>query len=448
MSALEDFGKSLSTAVKRLLRLPLVDEKAINDLLRELQRALLQADVNVKLVSGISEKVKHRAIKEKLPPGISRREHVIKVLYEELTKFLGEKPVNIPVPSKKPYIIMLVGIQGSGKTTGAIKIGRFYQKRGLKVALVCADTYRPGAYEQLEQLANRVNLPIYWDKDEKKAEGLAIKGISKFREEDNHIIIVDTAGRHKNEKELMEEMRKLEYHIKPDEIILVLDGTIGQQALTHSEAFQKATQIGSIYITKLDGSARGGGALSAVAVTEAKLKFIGVGEGIDDIEPFVPSKFVNRLLGMGDLETLIEKVKESEMEVSGKKARMMIEGRFTLKDLFEQMESLRKLGPLKRILGMVPGGINLDSDQLNIAEKKLDDWRVIIQSMRNEEIEDPKLVNSSRARRIAKGSGKTEKDVKELINQYFTMKKMIKTLKRRHGVLQKGFPFNKKIKAY
>lgn len=447
MSALEDFGKSLSAAVKRLLRLPLIDEKAINELVKELQRTLLQADVNVKFVIEISERVSHRSIKERLPPGISRREHVIKVLCEELTKFLGEKPTSVSVPSKKNYIIMLIGIQGSGKTTGAIKIGRFYQKRGLRVALICADTYRPGAYAQLKQLADRINLPVYWEKG-KKAESLASKGIARFKEEGYHVIIVDTAGRHKNEKELMDEMQRLERHIKPDEVMFVLDGTIGQQALVHTEAFQKATQIGSIYVTKLDGSARGGGALSAVAATKARLKFIGIGEGIGDIEPFDPSKFVSRLLGMGDLETLIEKVKEAEVEVSGKKAKMMMEGKFTLKDLFEQMESLRKLGPLKKILGMMPGGINVDADQLNLAEKKLDDWRVIIHSMRGEEIEDPRLINSSRARRIARGSGKTERDVKELVNQYFTMKKMVKTLKRRHGTLQRKFAFDKKIKAY
>ncbi|MEM3072894.1 MAG: signal recognition particle protein Srp54, partial [Candidatus Bathyarchaeia archaeon] len=444
MTSLEDLGKSLSGAVRRLLRLPLIDEKAVEELVKDLQRALLQSDVNVKLVLGISEKVFERSLKEKLPAGISRREHVIKVLYEELTRFLGEKPATVSIPQKKPYVLMLIGIQGSGKTTGAVKIGRFYQKRGVKVALVCADTYRPGAYVQLKQLADKVNIPVYWD-EEKSPESMAVEAVSKLAKEGYQLIIIDTAGRHKNEKELMNEMRRLEYHIKPDEVMLVLDGTIGQQALSHAEAFQNATRVGSIYVTKLDGSARGGGALSAVAATQAKVKFIGVGEKIDDIEPFDPARFVGRLLGMGDLETLIEKVKEAEIEPSEKKTRALMEGKFTLKDLYEQVESMRKLGPLKKILGMMPGGLSVDAEQLNLAEKKFKDWRVIIQSMRSDEIEDPRIIDSSRARRIARGSGKSERDVKELIEQYFTMKKMVKTLRKRHGVLQKKFLFEKNI---
>jgi signal recognition particle subunit SRP54 len=447
VTSLEDLGKSLSGAVKRLLRLPLIDEKAVEELVKDLQRALLQSDVNVKLVLEISERVFERSIKEKIPAGISRREHVIKVLYEELTRFLGEKPSSVSIPQKKPYVLMLIGIQGSGKTTGAVKIGRFYQKRGLKVALVCADTYRPGAYEQLKQLADKVNIPVYWD-EKKSPESIAVEAVSKFAKEGYHLIVIDTAGRHKNEKELMDEMRRLEHHIKPDEVMLVLDGTIGQQALSHAEAFQNATRVGSIYVTKLDGSARGGGALSAVAATQAKVKFIGVGEKIDDIEPFDPARFVGRLLGMGDLETLIEKVKEAEVEPLEKKTRALVEGKFTLKDLYEQVESMRKLGPLKKILGMMPGGLSVDAEQLNLAEKKFKDWRVIIQSMRSDEIEDPRIVDSSRARRIARGSGKTERDVKELIEQYFAMKKMVKTLRKRHGILQKKFLFDKNIKAY
>ncbi|MEM4246357.1 MAG: signal recognition particle protein Srp19, partial [Candidatus Bathyarchaeia archaeon] len=209
----------------------------------------------------------------------------------------------------------------------------------------------------------------------------------------------------------------------------------------HAHAFREATRIGSIYVTKLDGSAKGGGALSAVASTGATVKFIGVGEDLADIEPFDPPKFVSRLLGMGDLESLIEKVKSAEVEVSKAKAAKMLEGKFTLKDLYDQMESLRKMGPLRKIWEMLPGGMSIGDDQLSVAEKKLDGWRVIIQSMRKEEVDDPKLIDSSRARRIARGSGRSEKEVKELISQYFMMRKMAKTLKRRHGLLQKKIPF-------
>lgn len=440
MSALETLGKSLREAVKKLLGKSIVDEAAVKELIRDLQRVLLQSDVNVKLVFELSKRVEEKALKEALPPGISRKEHIIKVLYDELTKILGEKPAEIDFAKEKKKVIMLVGIQGSGKTTGAVKIARFYQKRGLKTALICADTYRLGAYSQLQQLASKIGIPVYWEENS-KAEEIALHGKEKFIKEGYDLIIIDTAGRHKNENELMEEMRRLTELVKPDEVMLVIDGTIGQQAYTHAEAFNKSTNIGSIYVTKLDGSARGGGALSAIAATGAKIKFIGVGEDIEDIEPFVPSKFVGRLLGMGDLEALLEKVKEVEESLTKKEAKAILEGKFTLKDLYNQMNALKRMGPLKKLWKMLPGGVEIPEDQIEILEKKLGAWRVIIQSMTKEEIEDPKIIDSSRIKRIARGSGRTEKEVKELINQYFNMKRMIKTLKRRKALLMKKLPF-------
>jgi len=440
LSALETLGKSLREAVKKLLGKSIVDEAAVKELIRDLQRVLLQSDVNVKLVFELSKRVEEKALKEALPPGISRKEHIIKVLYDELTKILGEKPAEIDFAKEKKKVIMLVGIQGSGKTTGAVKIARFYQKRGLKTALICADTYRLGAYSQLQQLASKIGIPVYWEENS-KAEEIALHGKEKFIKEGYDLIIIDTAGRHKNENELMEEMRRLTELVKPDEVMLVIDGTIGQQAYTHAEAFNKSTNIGSIYVTKLDGSARGGGALSAIAATGAKIKFIGVGEDIEDIEPFVPSKFVGRLLGMGDLEALLEKIKEVEESLTKKEAKAILEGKFTLKDLYNQMNALKRMGPLKKLWKMLPGGVEIPEDQIEILEKKLGAWRVIIQSMTKEEIEDPKIIDSSRIKRIARGSGRTEKEVKELINQYFNMKRMIKTLKRRKALLMKKLPF-------
>jgi signal recognition particle subunit SRP54 len=440
LSALESLGKSLREAVKKLLGKSIVDEEAVKELIRDLQRVLLQSDVNVKLVFELSKKVEERALKEVLPPGISRKEHIIKVLYDELTKVLGEKPAEIDFAKEKKKVVMLVGIQGSGKTTGAVKIAKFYQKKGLKTALICADTYRLGAYSQLQQLASRVGVPVYWEENS-KAEEIALHGKEKFIKEGYDLIIIDTAGRHKNEGELMEEMKRLTEAVKPDEVMLVIDGTIGQQAFVHAEAFNKSTNIGSIYVTKLDGSARGGGALSAIAATGAKIKFIGVGEDIEDIEPFVPSKFVGRLLGMGDLEALIEKVKEVEEGLTKKEAKAFLEGKFTLKDLYNQMNALKRMGPLKKLWKMLPGGVEIPEDQIEIIEKKLGAWRVIIQSMTKEEIEEPKIIDSSRIKRIARGSGRNEKEVKELINQYFNMKRMIKTLKRRKTLLMKKIPF-------
>ncbi|MFI5448230.1 MAG: signal recognition particle protein Srp54 [Candidatus Bathyarchaeia archaeon] len=441
MSALEGLGRSLNDVMKKLLRLTVVDEKAVKELARDLQRSLLQSDVNVNLVLQISQAVETRSLEEKLPPGIPRREHVIKVLYEELTRFLGEDPAKITVEPGKKHVIMLVGIQGTGKTTASVKLARFYQKRGMRPAIVCADTYRPGAFDQLKQLAERVNVPVYGEPNSKEVLKIVKKGKEQFEQQKHDLIIIDTAGRHKDEGELMSEMKDLARLIVPDEIILAIDASIGQAAMSQATAFNETTTIGSILVTKLDGTAKGGGALSAVAATKAKIKFIGTGEKIDDLEQFVPSGFVGRLLGMGDIKALVDKVREAEVVVPQKKARAFLEGKFTLKDMYDQMVAVRKMGPLKKLMGMVPGGMNIPDDAMETAEKRLDSWRVIIQSMTKEEVEDPKLVDSSRARRIARGSGRTEKEVKELINQYFMMKKMMKSMKRRGGPLGRKLPF-------
>jgi signal recognition particle subunit SRP54 len=434
--ALDRLGSSLTSALKKLFRASVIDEATVKELVRDIQRALLQSDVNVQLVLDISKRMEERALKEKVPPGISRREHVIKVVYEELTRFVGEKPVPIRIEPGKKQTLMLVGIQGSGKTTAAAKLARFFQKKGLKPGLICADTYRPGAYAQLQQLATRINLPIYGDPKAKDAVKVVSEGLKQFNDKD--LIIVDTSGRHKEEKELIKEMKDLEKKIKPDEVMLVIDGTIGQQALVQAKAFHEATPIGAIIVTKLDGSARGGGALSAVAATGAPIKFIGTGEKTEDIEPFIPSRFVGRLLGMGDLETLLEKVREAEIKVPEKKAKAILSGKFTLTDMYEQFEAFKSMGPFRKVLKMLPGM----SYDLNMAEANLEKWRVIIQSMRPEEKENPKIFNSSRIRRVARGSGTAEKDVKDLLKQYVMMRKMLKMFKRKKRLpfMGKGLP--------
>jgi signal recognition particle subunit SRP54 len=429
--ALDNLGSSLTNAIKKLFKAGVVDEATVKELVRDIQRALLQSDVNVQLVLQISKNIEERALKEKVPPGVSRREHVIKVVYEELTKFVGDKPVPLKVEPGKKKTIMLVGIQGSGKTTHAAKLARYFQKRGLKVGLVCADTYRPGAYAQLQQLATRTNTPFFGDLKQKDPVKVVREGLKQFGEKD--LIIVDTAGRHKEEKDLIKEMKDLEKNIKPDEVIMVIDGTIGQQALAQAKTFHEATPIGAIIVTKLDGSSRGGGALSAVAATGAPIKFIGTGEKIEDIEPFIPSRFVGRLLGMGDLETLLEKVKDAEIQVPQKKAKEIMSGNFTLTDMYEQFQAVKKMGPFGKVLKMIPGMSSSDvpEEMLNTAEGRLEKWGVIIQSMTPEEKENPKLLNSSRAKRIARGSGTTEKDVKELLKQYIMMRKMLKMFKHK-----------------
>jgi len=439
--ALDRLGSSLTSALKKLFRASVIDEATVKELVRDIQRALLQSDVNVQLVLEISKRMEERALKEKVPPGISRREHVIKVVYEELTRFVGEKPVPIKIEPGKKQILMLVGIQGSGKTTAAAKLARYFQKKGLKPALICADTYRPGAYAQLQQLANRINIPIYGDSKAKDPVKVVSEGLKQFSDKD--LIIVDTAGRHKEEQDLIKEMKNLEKKIKPDEVIMVIDGTIGQQALIQAKAFHEATPIGAILVTKLDGSARGGGALSAVAATGAPIKFIGTGEKTEDIEPFIPSRFVGRLLGMGDLETLLEKVRDAEIKVPEKKAKAILSGKFTLTDMYEQFEAFKSMGPFRKVLKMLPGmSYDLPEDKLNMAEANLEKWRLIIQSMRLEEKENPKVFNSSRIRRVARGSGTAEKDVKDLLKQYVMMRKMLKMFKRKKRLpfMGKGMP--------
>ncbi len=444
--ALDRLGSSLTDAIKKVFRSSVVDEATVKELARDIQRALLQADVNVQLVLDISKRIEDRSLKENVPPGISRREHVIKVVYEELTRFVGDKPVSLKVEAGKRTILMLVGIQGSGKTTHAAKLARYFQKRGLKPALICADTYRPGAYAQLQQLATRINVPIFGDSKAKDPIKVVQAGLKQFNDKD--IVIVDSAGRHKEEQELIKEMKTLEKSIKPDEVMMVIDGTIGQQALIQAKAFHEATPIGSILVTKLDGSARGGGALSAVAATGAPIKFIGTGEKVEDIEQFIPSRFVGRLLGMGDLETLLEKVQEAEIKVPEKKAKAILSGKFTLTDMYEQFEVVKGMGPFKKVLQMLPGmSRNVPDDMLNMAEGRLEKWRVIIQSMCPEEKENPKLFNYSRVRRVARGSGTSEKEVKELLKQYVMMRRMLKMMKKKKGKLPfmggmggKGFP--------
>lgn len=436
--SLEHLGSSLYEAIRKVFRASVVDEATVKELVHDVQKALLQADVNVKLVLDISKRIEERALKEKAPPGISRREHIIKVVYEELTRFLGEKPAPLRMEPGKRKIIMLVGIQGSGKTTAAAKLAKYFQKRGLKPALICADTFRPGAYAQLQQLASRINVQFYGDLKSKDPIKLVAEGLKQFGEKD--VVIVDTSGRHKEEQDLIKEMKMLEKNIKPDEVMLVIDGTIGQQALVQARAFNEATPIGSILVTKLDGSARGGGALSAVAATGAPIKFIGTGEKTEDIEAFVPSRFVGRLLGMGDLETLLDKVREAEVSVPEKKAKAILSGKFTLTDMYEQFEAMKGMGTFKKLMNLIPGmSYKIPDEMLNSAEGRLEKWRIMIQSMTPAEKENPKIFNASRMKRVARGSGTSEKEVKELLKQYVMMRRMLKTMRR-----QKKLPFFRK----
>jgi len=436
---LEKLGSSLYDAIRKVIRAPVVDAELIKELIRDFQRALLQADVNVQLVMELSQVIEKRALDEELPPGISRKEHVVKVVYDALTAFVGEKPVPLEIRPGRQNVLMLIGIQGSGKTTHTAKLARYFQKRGLKPAVICADTFRPGAYDQLEQLAESINVDFYGEPDGKDPVKVARNGVKKFS--DYEVVILDTSGRHKEEKSLMVEMQQIARAVKPQEIILVLDGTIGQQAAAQAAAFNEATDVGSIIVSKLDGSARGGGALSGVAATGAPIKFIGTGEKIEDMEQFVPGRFIGRLLGMGDIESLVAKVQEAEVEVSEKDINALLSGKFTLTDMYQQLEAMRKMGPLQKVLQMVPGfSYQLPDADLDMAEERMDRFKYIIDSMTPEERDNPKVINASRTRRIARGSGTEEREVRELIKQYNATRKMLRQLKGRRRSLRR-MPF-------
>jgi signal recognition particle subunit SRP54 len=429
---LERLGRAIHDALRRLARTPHVDEQAIKELVREIQRALLQADVNVELVLSLTKRIEKRALEEKLPPGLDKRAHVVKVVYDELSEFLG-KPSELKLEPGKSKVLLMVGLQGSGKTTSVAKLAGYYKKRGFKVGLVCADTFRPGAFEQLSQLGQQAGIPVFGDPNAESAVELARKGTEHFKSLGTELIVIDTAGRHRREAELMDEMRRLAEAIKPDEVMLVIDGTMGQQARGQAEAFNAATSLGSILVTKLDGTAKGGGALSAVAATGAAIKFIGTGEHLADLEPYEPARFLARLLGMGDLETLLKRVEEviREEKLRVPERKELLAGKLTLRDVYEQLEALSKMGPLKKILQMLPGiGVSIPDEQFRVGEEKLKRFRVIMQSMTPQELENPRILNASRIRRIARGSGTSEAEVKELLKQYELVQKLIKTLLR------------------
>ena len=422
---LEDLGGGLKAAFNRLVSSVTVDKSLIEQTVSDIRRALIQSDVNLQLANDIADKIKKRSMEEKTPSGMSKREQVVKIVYEELVNMLGKKfqPLKL---DKKPSIILMAGLLGAGKTTSTAKLARYIQKQGRNVGIIGADVYRPAALAQLEQLAKQINVPVYGEKGNKNAVKIVENGMKEFAKKD--VIIIDTAGRYKQSEELMKEIRQIGEKVKPDETILVIDATIGQQAKQQAEAFHKAVPIGSVMITKMDGTSKGGGALSACSVTGANVKFIGMGEKIDSLELYDPDRFVSRMLGLGDLQTLLEKVKETG--VSKESMEKMMEGKFTLQDFIEQIENVSKVGSLSQIAGMIPGfgSVKLPKEALEKQERKMKIWKFIIQSMTKKEREDPALVDAARIKRIAKGSGRQEMEVRELLNQYSSMKKMMKGL--------------------
>ncbi len=421
---LDDLGDYLKGTLKKIANAVHVDSKLVKEVVRDIQRALLQADINVKLVLELSKKIEKRALQEKPPAGMSNREHAIRIVYDELVNILGDSR-ELPI---KKQVIMMVGLYGQGKTTTSGKLATYFKKKGLRPVLIAGDVHRPAAYEQLKQIAEQVKVPFYGDKKEKNAVKVVKDGLNKFKKTSD-VIIVDTSGRHKLEDDLIDEMKEIFKVAKPDEKLLVIDAATGQQAGPQAKAFNDAVDITGIVLTKLDGTAKGGGALSAAAEVDAPIVFIGTGEHPDDFETFDPARFISRLLGMGDIKSLLEKAEESlKGKDAEKTARRIMSGKFTLHDMYDQMDMLSGMGPLKKVTEMLPGGFSgkLKDVDMDSTQNKLQRFHVIMDSMTDAEMNDPTIVRSSRIKRIAQGAGVENKDVRELLKYYNMTKRMMK----------------------
>jgi signal recognition particle subunit SRP54 len=425
---LDKLGDSLKNTLSKITRSVFVDEKLINELVKDIQRALLQSDTNVQLVFDLSKRIKERA-KEKTQPGITKKEQLVKIVYEELTNFLGKEVSEIKI-EKRPTQIMLVGLFGSGKTTTTGKLAKFYKKRGLKIAVMQTDTWRPAAYDQLEQLAKEVGVDFLGIKKEKDPVNIYMAFEDKIKDYD--LVIVDTAGRDALSDDLIEELNQINSIVKADERLLVISADIGQAAQKQAQAFHDTCNVTGVIITKLEGTAKGGGALSACAVTHAPIKFIGVGEKVDDLEMFYPERFVGRLIGFGDLESLLEKAKEVVSEEDAKEMQeKFLKGDFNLIDLYNQMKSLKKMGSFKKIMGMIPGmsNMNMPKEMLDVQEGKLEKWKFAMDSMTKEELEEPDQIDANIIDRVAAGSGISVKEIREFLKQHRQSKKMMKMFK-------------------
>jgi signal recognition particle subunit SRP54 len=428
---LDNLKTNLRAAIKKLVSSSGVDEELIKELSKDVQRALLQSDVNVRLVLEITKKLEERSLNESPPPGLSRKDHIVKILYDELAKLLGNETEFSFKPDKLNKVLMM-GIQGSGKTTITAKLAKFLTKQGYKVGAIGADTFRPGALAQLRTMCDKANVEVYGDEKNKDSPQIVKKGLKHFENSNLDIILIDTAGRHKEEKELLDEMKQINKVADPDLVLLIIDGTIGQQCFNQADAFHKIVPVGGIIITKLDSSAKGGGALAASAATGAQIMYIGTGERIDDLEQFAPTRFVGRLLGMGDVKAVLDLAKRLESEADEVRLKRISSGKMNMEDFFYQLEEVTKVGSLQGLLDSMPGFSGMvKEDQLEQMEDKVQRWRYIIQSMTKKEKADPDLLNSSRIKRIARGSGWPEHEVKELLKNYKNSKNMMKASKGR-----------------
>ena len=415
-------GDKLKTAMETLRQATSVDKATVKAVVKELQRALIAADVEVALVLELSKKIEAEAFKP-LAAGMSRKEHVIKATYDLLAELLGGGEVKAP---EKPGKILLCGLFGSGKTTTTAKLAKYYSKRGLKVGVIAADTFRPAAFEQLKQLSEQVKVPFYGDPKEKDAAKVVKAGLKQLKGSD--VVIVDSAGRSALDDELVKEIKEINTALKPDYAWLVLSADIGQVAKKQAQAFHDSVGVSGVIITKIDGSAKGGGAMAACKVTNSPVYFLGTGEKVDDLTEFDAQRYLSRIMGYGDLKALLEKAREIEAEPEDITA--MLSGEFTLQTFYNQLKAARSMGPLSKVMDLMGLKQQLPEEMLEVSEKKLDSFKYVMDSMTAQEKNNPETINKSRVERIAKGAGRKPEEVRELLAHYKKMKRMFKQFKK------------------
>ncbi|SMO46347.1 signal recognition particle protein [Melghirimyces algeriensis] len=445
--AFEGLSERLQSALAKLKGKGKVGEGDVKVAMREVRLALLEADVNYKVVKDFVSKVRERAVGQEVLKSLTPGQQVIKVVNEELTQLMGGSQSKLEL-SSRPSVIMMVGLQGAGKTTTSGKLGRYLKKQNRKPLLVAGDVYRPAAIRQLEVLGEQVDLPVYSLGDKENPVRIAEQGVAQAKTDGLDTVLIDTAGRLHIDETMMEELKAIKETVRPDEILLVVDAMTGQDAVNVAESFNRELGLTGVVLTKLDGDTRGGAALSVKSVTDCPVKFVGMGEKVDALEPFHPERMASRILGMGDVLTLIEKAQASvDQEKAKDLERKMRTQQFTFDDFLDQMDQVRNMGPLDELLGMMPGmGQMKNMKNLQVDEKQLTKVEAIIRSMTPEEKQKPDIINASRRKRIAKGSGTTVQDVNRLIKQFMDMKKMMKQFSSMSKGKKKGlgkfkFPF-------
>lgn len=439
----ENLADRLQETFKKLRGHGKLTADDVNATMREIRIALLEADVNFKVVKDFIKKIKERAVGQEVLESLTPAQAVIKIVNEELTALMGQTQSHINISPKAPTIIMMVGLQGAGKTTSAGKLGLMFKKQGKHPLMVAADIYRPAAIKQLQVLGSQIDIPVFAKEDCKDAVRIANEAIDYAKSHANDIVIIDTAGRLHIDENLMQELKSIKEDVKPHEILLVVDAMTGQDAVNVAESFNNDLGLDGVILTKMDGDARGGAALSVKAVTGCPIKFVGAGEKLEALEPFYPDRMASRILGMGDVLTLIEKAQTAfDAEEAKKMKKAFRKNEFTLDDFLSQLNQVRKLGSFENILGMIPGmgGLKkkLGDVDIDMNGKEIKHIEAIIRAMTPEEKRNTKIINGSRRKRIAMGSGTKVQEVNKLLKQFDEMKKMMKKMSNMKQLNKKG----------